>query len=228
MNAVYRNEDKYNMPLQKMWLLEQRIRRILRPDSHGNGSYYIQSIYFDDIGNECYRNAVDGNPNRLKYRIRMYDHSTDVIKLEVKKKHYSQSTKLASTISNEEMNCLLRGRTIDDSGSLDDPRTLFNLAISRSGLRPVITIGYTRNAYTHPDGDVRVTFDRNIGFNRHVGMSDSQYMELIRPSDVMEVKYTGLISRSILSVLENNYMEKSAYSKYALCMEQREVNWKCQ
>lgn len=61
---------------------------------------------------------------RNKYRIRIYNDSLDVIKLEVKSKRDNRILKRSRTISIAEMKSLINGECIEDSTSEEDPATL--------------------------------------------------------------------------------------------------------
>mgnify|MGYP002510774277 CR=1 FL=1 len=49
----------------------------------------MTSIYFDDLFDSYLNDTIGGNCKREKYRIRIYNHSWEVIKLEVKYKKYN-------------------------------------------------------------------------------------------------------------------------------------------
>lgn len=119
-----------------------------------------------DLFDPHLHDTVDGNSIREKYRIRIYNNSFETIKLEVKFKRYSRILKRSKNINYEQMISLLSGNTIADSGSLDDPVSLFNIAIKERGLRPKVIVAYERKAYTFDAGNVRITFDRNIRATR--------------------------------------------------------------
>ena len=60
----------------------------MNKDPHGdsNSRYHVRSLYFDDIHNSGYYEKLNGVGKRKKYRIRIYNHSNSVIKLERKGK----------------------------------------------------------------------------------------------------------------------------------------------
>ena len=85
---MYRVEDKYCCSPNEMFLLQRRIGAVLRPDANESNpeGYSIISLYFDDLEDSCLQDTLDGNERRNKYRIRIYNNSLDMIKLEVKEK----------------------------------------------------------------------------------------------------------------------------------------------
>lgn len=221
---MYRAEDKYNCTEAELYMLQSRMEAALRSDVNEGGldGYRISSLYFDDIRDSCLQDTVDGVNRRNKYRIRIYNDSLDVIKLEVKSKKNNRIQKRSKTISKAQMESLMRGECIEDGASAKDPATLFNLAIRTQGLRPKVIVTYERKAYVYEPGNVRITLDRNVRASSRVeafGEKNISYDFLREYDKVLEVKYDELIPGFLLQLLELGNMQQSAYSKYQLCRE---------
>ena len=221
---MYRVEDKYNCSETQLVMLQSRMEAVLRPDSNEGGpeGYSIVSLYFDDFQDSCLQDTEDGVNQRNKYRIRIYNDSLDVIKLEVKAKQDNRIRKQSKTISRAEMESLMRGECIAEESSFEDPATLFNLAIKNGGLRPKVIVAYERKAYVYEPGNVRITFDRNVRASSRVenfGQKNISYDFLQEYDKVLEVKYDEFIPDFLLQLLEVGNMQQSAYSKYQLCRE---------
>lgn len=219
---MYRVEDKYNCTEAELYMLQARMEAVLRSDDNEGGpeGYRISSLYFDDIWDSCLQDTVDGVNRRNKYRIRIYNDSLDVIKLEVKSKKDSRILKRSKTISKAQMESLVRGECIEDGASAEDPATLFNLAIRTQGLKPKVIVAYERKAYVYEPGNVRITFDRNVRASGRVeafGQKNISYDFLREYDKVLEVKYDEFIPGFLLQLLETGDMQQSAYSKYQLC-----------
>ena len=221
---MYRVEDKYNCSETELYMLQKRMEAVLRPDSNEGGSegYSIVSLYFDDLRDSCLQDTVDGVNRRNKYRIRIYNDSLDLIKLEVKTKQDNRIRKRSKTISRTEMEKLMCGECIADENSMEDPATLFNLAIKSQGLRPKVIVAYERKAYVYEPGNVRITFDRNVRASGRIedfGKKNISYDFLREYDKVLEVKYDEFIPDYLLQLLETGNLQQSAYSKYQLCRE---------
>ncbi len=221
---MYRVEEKYNCTETELYMLQARMEAVLHPDDNeaGQEGYRIVSLYFDDLSDSCLQDTVDGVNWRVKYRIRIYNDSLDVIKLEVKSKKDSYILKRSKTISRAQMESLMKGECIEDEGSAEDPATLFNLAIRTQGLKPKVIVAYERKAYVYEPGNVRITFDRNVRTSSRVeafGQRDVSYDFLREYDKVLEVKYDEFIPDFLLQLLEPGNMRQSAYSKYQLCRE---------
>ena len=83
-NIPLRHEQKYFINEMQYHLLSSALDRVLWRDPNGdeNNEYHIRSLYFDTVFNDAYFDKIDGDQNRDKYRIRIYNLSDRVIKLE--------------------------------------------------------------------------------------------------------------------------------------------------
>ena len=222
---MIRVEDKYWCSERDMLLLESRVKAVLRPDPMAGGRpYQITSLYFDDRNDTCCQTAEDGVSERKKYRIRIYNNNPNLIKLEVKYKSYNRVFKRSRTIPRADAEKLMRGECIEDPReSMDNPVTLFNLAIKTDLLRPKIIIDYHRTAYTFSPGNVRITFDRSLRVSRDIGRflnGDTVFAPIKEADKILEVKYDEFLPGFIARLLEFGNMNQTAYSKYRLGREQ--------
>ena len=220
-NKMIRVEDKYRCSERDMLLLEARMKAVLRPDPAAGGRpYQITSLYFDDRNDSCRQASEDGVPERKKYRIRIYNNSPDLIKLEVKYKSYNRVFKKSKTISRQDAEKLMRGECIEDpDASMDSPVTLFNLALKKDLLKPKILIEYDRAAYVFPPGNVRITFDRDLRAGRDIQSfltGNAVYAPVKEADRILEVKYDEFLPGFIARLLESGNMNQTAYSKYRL------------
>lgn len=221
---MYRVENKYNCSENELQILQNRLEGVLQADSnesHPEG-YSIISLYFDDLQDNCLNDTVDGVEVRDKYRIRIYNNSLDVIKLEVKSKKDGYIYKKSKTITKEQANMLIHGECIEDSAFMEDPATLFNVAIRTRGLRPKVIVAYERKAYVFGPGNTRITLDRNVRASNRIedfGRDNISYDFLNDYDKVFEVKYDEFIPGFLLQLLELGNMQQTSYSKYQLCRE---------
>lgn len=220
----YRVEDKYCCSLQEMYHLQHILGTVLQSDSNENSidGYSVSSLYFDDWQDSCLKDTADGVELRSKYRIRIYDQSLAAIKLEVKEKRDSRICKKSRAITAKQLGRLMRGECIEDRGTVEDPATLFNLAIRTRGLRPKMIVTYERKAFVYQAGNVRITLDRNVRADQnadHFGKASVIYDRLRETDAVLEVKYDAFVPDFILQLLELGNMQQTSYSKYQLCRE---------
>lgn len=222
---MYRVEDKYTCSERELFLLQSRLKAILKEDDNqfNEQGYTISSVYFDDFYDSHLQDTVDGNRYRAKYRIRIYNNSLDLIKLEVKYKKYNRVLKKSKTITREQMDSLFSGKVIEQRDwSLEDPISLFNIAIRERGLRPKVIVEYDRKAFVFNPGNVRITLDRNL--RRSTNITGFGTKELIFESvkdspHVLEVKYDEFLPSFIAQLIELGNMKQTSFSKYKLCRE---------
>ncbi len=221
---MYRVEDKFCCNAAELYYLQERLSYVLPSDSHESDAqgYKVSSLYFDDLNDSCLMDTVEGYRIRRKYRIRIYNDSLDSIKLEVKEKLGNRIYKMSKNITRKEMEKLICGECIESSDAQDDPATLFNLAVTTTGLCPKVIVTYERKAFVFGPGNVRITLDRNIRGSKDIlrfGDKEMEY-DFIRERDaVLEVKYDEFMPHFILQLLELGNMQQTAYSKYQLCRE---------
>lgn len=117
---------------------------------------------------------------------------------------------------------LIHGECIEDSAFMEDPATLFNVAIRTRGLRPKVIVAYERKAYVFGPGNTRITLDRNVRASNRIedfGRDNISYDFLNDYDKVFEVKYDEFIPGFLLQLLELGNMQQTSYSKYQLCRE---------
>lgn len=221
---AYRHELKYRISEAEQAALEVRLAPLLRRDAHAkNGGYLIRSLYFEDLWNSAYEEKDAGVLVRRKYRIRIYDCSDAVIRLERKKKVDSFICKEDASLTREELERILRG---DYTFLLTSPQALcreFYYECTSKLLRPRVIVDYEREPWVLEEGTVRVTFDRNI--RAAVGSWDLfdphlPTLPVLEPGIlVMEVKFTEFLPQFVRELLPPKAQEWTAVSKYVLCCD---------
>lgn len=217
-----RHEEKYIIDYRQYLMLRQRALQILTPDTHGNmGSYVITSLYYDDPLDNALYEKLDGLPEHSKFRIRTYDYSDRVIKLERKDKHGILTEKCDAPITRDQI-ALLDGTNTPLQEFTDDAYDLAAQIIAK-GLQPKIAVRYRRDAFFHPGSDFRLTFDTDL----ESISADAQALfdpnfrgvpVLDNNSVVMEIKYGSYIP-AFARKLTNVHCKQLSVSKYALCRE---------
>src|SRR5574344_1627438 len=97
----YRKELKLIVKTADFDILRVMIKSIMFKDKNANkeGFYNIRSIYFDDYYNTFYNDNDIGINERYKMRIRIYNNSDEIIRLEIKYKLNGLTKKESSLIS---------------------------------------------------------------------------------------------------------------------------------
>lgn len=220
--AYPRNELKYYIPKPFAVLLQKRLSHVLSYDSHAlnDGSYWITSLYFDDLFSSALNDKLDGIEKRTKYRIRYYNKNQDLIRLEKKRKDGQKSFKDATRLTLEQAQQLASGNAVPSDDRLIAE---MNHLLCHRALRPSIFVEYRRRAFLYPAGNVRITLDDELTVS---GFSQSLFKPcppkipvLLQGSVILEVKYDSIFPRHLSALLSDIPKINCAISKYANCRE---------
>ena len=218
-----RHELKYYINPAELAVLRARLRPVMELDRHcaGGRPYHVRSLYFDDVFDRALTDKLAGVQNRDKYRIRIYNFSDKVIRMECK-------TKVGQLISKRSIGIpkLLAEQLIaGDPTGLERTRSGLLRDVYRemaiNGLKPVVIVDYVREAYIHPAEEVRITFDKQL----HTGLRSNDlfnpYVPTIPAFDhdemILEVKFNRYLPPYIRELLSTVPANACAISKYTLC-----------
>ena len=219
----YRHELKYLISAAQMRILQNRIQGLIPKDPYvtASGGYQIRSMYFDDRQNRAYYENENGTDPREKFRIRIYNASSQKIKLECKRKERTKTHKTACTLTREQAQLLIQGKCVPDISS--QPQLLRKLTneMWTHQLKPVVIVEYQRIPYVYKLGNVRVTFDINIASSPAL----TDFFEPVIPKrqilpagmHLMEVKFDEFLPDFIYHALMLENLQQTAFSKFYLC-----------
>lgn len=222
----YRHEIKFIISKQMSLVLKQRLALAMDIDKNSinlDNTYFIRSLYFDDINSTAYYEKIDGVLYRKKYRIRMYNNDSSFIRLERKWKHNNMTSKDQLKISKENCINLLTNQfdNIDKELLNHSLMKEFITDIKVFGLKPSVIVDYKRLAYTYPISEVRITFDEKIKsglYNCNLFNMDRITYDVIDNDEVvLEVKFNEILPEHISIILQTIPMYRQAVSKFALC-----------
>ena len=220
-----RHELKFFVSPAQHFLLSRALDRVLARDPNGdeNNEYAIRSLYFDTVWDSALYDKLNGVQNRDKYRIRIYNYTDRVIKLECKTKIGSLISKRSISIPRDLCEQLMAGDPsgleMTRSGLLNDMYREMTIHL----LRPVVLVDYVREAYLHPAEEVRITFDKRL--RSGMGSIDlfNPHVPTVPPFEhdetILEVKYNRCLPpyiRDLLCTYAPNAVS-SAISKYTWC-----------
>ncbi len=217
----FRHEVKHEISNADMLILRQRLRAVMKPDSHAtNGLYYIRSLYFDNLDDKALREKINGVNIREKYRIRLYNNDTSMIRLERKFKHGGLGYKNSAALTPEQAQSIVRGDVSWMAKSDDDVILGFYTRIRNEGLSPKVIVDYTREPFVFAPGNVRVTLDYDI----RTGLGCTDFLNTdcvsipINDSPcILEVKWDNFLPDVIRDAVQLDGRRSSAFSKYAAC-----------
>ena len=218
-----RHELKYHLNFMQYQILRRKLGAVLKLDSHAgpDGRYHIRSLYFDDFRNTAFFDKIAGVAMRKKYRMRIYDLCDDFVKFERKSKFGKYVFKESVVLGREETDRIIDGDISFLADSDSQLLRCFYLECRRNLLRPVVLVDYLREAYVHPIGDVRVTFD--IGLRTALGpvsffdRDTSTVTVCEEPGVILEVKFGSVLPEVVRGLFSGGIRPRSAIGKFALC-----------
>lgn len=223
ISKKYRNELKYLCSETDIQIIQSRISPICAHDRHASpdGTYHIRSIYFDDPHNRCFYENENGIDPREKFRIRIYNGSDSKITLECKQKERSMTHKESCTLTKEQCLAILNG-SLPECGSHNNALlNRFLILCTETQLQPKVIVAYDRTPFVYIPGNVRITFDRNIGSTTDISRFFDPHLPLrpILPTGihVLEVKYDEFLPDFLYSVMCLGHLKQTAFSKFYLC-----------
>lgn len=222
-NIPLRHELKYHITPAELSVLRSVLTPVMQLDPNGNenNEYHIRSLYFDTINDDALEEKIAGVGNRKKYRMRIYNFSDKVIKLECKSKYGDLISKQSVSIPRDLAEQLIAG----DPDGLQRMRHPLLHDVYREMrtrlLRPAVIVDYVREAYIHPAQDVRITFDKQL----RTGLYASDIFNPMLPTypvfddpvEILEVKFNEFLPTYIQSIISGVTAQRSAVSKYTWC-----------
>lgn len=226
MAVPLRHELKFFISPAQYYILSNTLKRVLHPDPHGdeNNQYHIRSLYFDTAFDSALMDKINGTANRDKYRIRIYNFSDSVIRLECKSKFRDLISKRSVGISRDLAEQLISadptGLESTASGLVSDVYREMRTNL----LHPVVIVDYLREAYLHPAEEVRITFDMQLRSGLNSVDMFNRYLPTVPPfvheEIILEVKYNTVMPPYIANLLSDTLRDgavRSAISKYVHC-----------
>lgn len=218
----YRHEFKYVEPEIRLLAAEKRLAAFMKKDGHvgEKGFYSIRSLYFDDYDDTFLNDNLSGVDEREKWRIRIYDRSSDHISLERKSRKSDMISKDSCRIDRDQFAAVM-DRTIGVDGSNPPLLNVFITAMKTRLLHPAVIVEYDRTPFAAMEGNTRITFDRNIRSSAELDALLADRPLQSRPvlesgKNLLEVKHDAFLPDHIAHALETGRMRRATFSKYFL------------
>lgn len=220
---MFRHELKYEVHDVEIPIIINQINRLLSLDRHADdsGAYCVRSLYFDDYEDRCLWENESGTDPREKFRIRIYNCSTERIRLECKRKERGKTYKTSCALTVEQTRLLMAGIPVPDIASQHPVLRKLTLQMMTRRMRPVVIVEYDRLPYIYKNGNVRITLDTNIRSSKEVGLFLEETIPF-RPvmsvgQQILEVKYDEYLPDFIYQALQMHGLRRTAFSKYYVC-----------
>ena len=217
----FRHEVKHEISNHDMLILRQRLRAVMKSDSHAiDGKYEIRSLYFDNLDDKALKEKLDGVSVREKYRIRLYNSDPSVIHLERKFKCKGLGYKNSTSLTPEQAQAIADGDIEWMSQSDDEVILGLYTRMRNEGLRARVIVDYTREPFVFTAGNVRVTLDYGI----RTGLRCTDFLKSdcvtvpVKDSPcILEVKWDNYLPDVIRDAVQLENRHSAAFSKYAAC-----------
>lgn len=221
MAGDFRHEWKHVINYADLLTLRHRLGAVMERDPHTiDGKYHIRSLYFDNPDDKALREKIDGVNIREKFRIRLYNWDTSLIKLEKKSKRNGLGTKYSANLTEEEAQKIVDG-DLDWMMASDKPlvQELY-CKMHYQRLEPKTIVDYTREPFIFKPGNVRVTLDYDI----RTGQERTDFLDpevvTIPAGDapmLVEVKWDEFLPTIIRDAVSLPDRRVGSFSKYAQC-----------
>jgi len=212
-----RYEYKYLLTIEQKEKILKTMEPYMKLDAYGKTT--IRNLYFDTDTYLLIRRSLEKPIYKEKLRLRSYAQtdSDSQIFVELKKKYKKVVYKRRISMSEEEAMLWFRhNMTPDEKSQIINEIEYFRQYYKK--LHPTMFISYEREAYYGNDNtDFRITFDDNILCRQtDLSLQCGIYGTPILPDGIvlMEIKCSGGIPLWLTSILSNEHLYKTSFSKY--------------
>lgn len=212
-----RYELKYMLTKEQKEIITAAMAPYMKLDKFGRTT--IRNIYYDTDTYLLIRRSIEKPAYKEKLRIRSYDRANpdSTVFLELKKKYdhvvYKRRVFLPEA---EALNWISGEKPCQKHTQISEEVDYF--LDHYKTLHPAVFLSYEREAYFSKDGsDFRVTFDDNILCRQEdLSLESDVYGTPILPEGnvLMEIKCSGGIPLWMTSVLSEEHIYKTSFSKY--------------
>lgn len=221
MATNFRHEWKHVLNYADLLTLRHRLGAVMERDPHAiDGKYHIRSLYFDNPDDKALREKIDGVNVREKFRIRLYNWDTSLIKLEKKSKRNGLGTKYSANLTAEEAQKIVDGDL--DWMMASDQALVQELYCKMrfQRLEPKTIVDYTREPFIFRPGNVRVTLDYDIRTGQErIDFLDPEVVTIPAGDApiLVEVKWDEFLPTIIRDAVTLPNRRVGSFSKYAQC-----------
>lgn len=214
-----RYEIKYLLTAEQ----KQKILRAMAPymvaDQYGKTT--VRNIYFDTDNFQLVRHSIDDPVYKEKLRVRSYGAADPqgTVFVELKKKYQKVVYKRRIAMPQKEAAEWMAGISHCRSDSQISREIDYFLEYYKT-LKPAVFLSYDRQAYYLKDcSEFRMTFDENILCRRYdINLESGVYGDhvLAEGLTLMEVKCAAGMPLWLTSVLSEEHIYKTSFSKYGM------------
>lgn len=237
-----RVEFKYVIPVDLRDRLLGELVPYVGADRHGgaDGTYRVNTLYYDSPDLQCYFDKIQGFDRRRKLRVRRYgppraEAEAQPLWIEIKQRIGQTIGKRRFFITLDRFNQMMRSGDLGEFASTGNGRRALAeemlALVTLHQLRPVLTVRYLRLAFVGRfERGLRITFDSGVRCAEHFGeptrCGHGRYM-LPPHLCIMEAKINDASSRWLNNLMARHNLTHQRYSKYCAAVERLNLlDWK--
>lgn len=212
-----RYELKYLLTKVQKEIVLKAMESYMALDKYGRTT--IRNLYFDTNNYRLIRRSIEKPAYKEKLRIRSYRKASPdtPVFVELKKKYKGVVYKRRIPLPEKDaVNWICAGNSCTEKTQITDEIDYFLQYYGN--LHPTVFLSYEREAYYSKDGsDFRITFDENILCRQsNLSLESDVGGNLILDTNLclMEIKCSGGIPLWMTSVLSQEHIYKTSFSKY--------------
>lgn len=212
-----RYEYKYLVTEEQASYILEELSALITPDRWGES--LIASVYYDTPTHQLIRRSIEKPVYKEKLRLRSYGVATDSsqVFLEIKKKYKSVVYKRRILLTCDRAEAYMQGLNAFEP-STQISREIDYFKEFYAPLLPAVYVSAQREAYYgREDGDLRITFDRNILCrDTDLTLKSAPYGTSILPDGkiLMEIKTGGAMPLKLAELLSRMKIYRTSFSKY--------------
>lgn len=216
ITVMKRYEWKYILSAERTDFFCRRLQGYMEPDEYGLTT--IASLYYDTPDRRLIRASMEKPEFKEKIRLRSYGPATETspVFLELKRKAFGLVYKRRVKATILEAERFFAGELdLDEDGQIDREITYFRDYYRE--LVPACMILYDRTAYFEPEGDLRLTIDRNPRYRTDALSLDQgpSGIPLLGPGEtILEIKVQDTIPLWLVRILSDGGIQHRSISKY--------------
>jgi len=227
LDHIWRIETKYRISLREYFAFRNAIFPYMKPDTHTQmakgGKYLVRSLYFDTPDYRIYNEKVNGNSDRVKFRIRTYglDPKDDPdIRVEMKVRKSNFMEKYGTFVSFADYETFIQSRHWPANQDL--VLIEFERLMHQWTLFPKTLVEYQREGYqSREKDDLRITFDHQVASStaQELFPSKISWRRHYEQQVVLEIKHHYRIPDWMHYLIKHFNLKVIANSKFGASIE---------
>ena len=223
-----RFESKYRITRFQYYQIKNALLPYMQLDPFSKRApgyqYLVRSLYFDTPDYQAYYEKINGDCNRVKFRIRTYSETIEndpKIRVELKVRKGVMMEKFSSFVTAAEYQEFMKKGfwALEDNPVLDEVER----NLHKKHLRPKVLVEYLREGYqTRSRENIRITFDDKVhsAFSKSLFPQEKLFFRPHHPQTlILEIKHYEKQPDWLRNIVQRHSLKMIANSKYVQGIE---------